>query len=79
GDTEVGMAFRRVRPPIALGNREPSTADRCAERIPTVGRNPENTSRPALCGASLWGGLAVRQYFRVAANHMPPQVLREGF
>ena len=38
------------------GNREPSTADRCAERVPTAGRVPENTSRPALCGASPWGG-----------------------
>ena len=41
GNPEVGMAFRRVRPPIALGNREPSTADRCAERMPTAGRDPE--------------------------------------
>ena len=24
-----------------LGNREPSTADRCAERMPTAGRDPE--------------------------------------
>ena len=43
-----------------LGNREPSTADRCAERVPPVGWVPENTSRPALCGASPWGGLAAR-------------------
>jgi hypothetical protein len=43
------------------------------------GKVTKYTSRPALCGASPWGGLAVRQYFRVAANHMPPQVLREGF
>ena len=55
-----------------LGNREPSTADRCAERVPPVGRVPENTSRPALCGASPWGGLVARLYSRVAANHMPP-------
>ena len=55
-----------------LGNREPSTADRCAERVPPVGWVPENTSRPALCGASPWGGLVARLYSRVAANHMPP-------
>ena len=44
-----------------LGNREPPADDRRVERMPPAGRDPENTSRPALCGASPWGGLAVPQ------------------
>ena len=47
-------------------------ADRASDHEPTIHwqvsrtsaacrERPENTSRPALCGASLWGGLAVSQ------------------
>ena len=55
-----------------LGNREPSTADRCAERVPPAGRAPENTSRSALCGASPWGGFPEPKYlYGSQESHAP--------
>jgi len=59
-----------------LGNREPSTADRCAERVPPAGRVPENTSRPALCGASPWGGLPEPKYLYASRESHAPLVER---
>ena len=60
GRPEGCTAFRRLRPPIALAIASRPYTGRRAERVPPAGWGPENTSRPALCGASPWGGLAAR-------------------
>ena len=62
-----------------LGNREPSTDDRCAERMPPAGRDPKTPLAQRYAERADGADSRSRSNFTARGNHMPPQVLSEPF
>ena len=55
-----------------LGNREPSTADRCAERVPPAGRDPKTPLAQRYAERARGADSRSRSNLTARGNHMPP-------
>ena len=72
GTPEGRHGISAIEAADCLGNREPTIHWQVSRTSAACREGPENTSRPALCGASPWGGFLEPKYrYGSQESHAP--------
>jgi len=72
GTPEGRHGISAIEAADCLGNREPSTADRCAERVPPVGRDPKTPLAQRYAERARGADSRSRSNLTALRSHMPP-------